>query len=74
MTRIFILLISFYALAVAENYNTKMIERIHNIQDTNQTFSFAVYGDNRGRDDVLLSIIKSVDHDKDILFSINSHP
>ena len=54
MIRIFILLISFYALAVAENYNAKMIEKIRSIQDINQIFSFAVYGDNRGKDDILL--------------------
>ena len=72
MIRIFILLLSFYALAVADTYNVKMIKKIQSIKDENQTFSFAIYGDNRGRDDILLSIIKSVDHDKDILFSINN--
>ncbi len=72
MIRIFILLLSFYALAVADTYNAKMIKKIQSIKDENQTFSFAVYGDNRGRDDILLSIIKSVDNDKNILFSINN--
>jgi len=72
MIRIFILLISFYVLAIADMYNTKMIKKIQSIKDINQTFSFAVYGDNRGRDDILLSIIKSVDKDRDILFSINN--
>ena len=72
MMRIFILLICFYTLSIADNYNAKMIKRIQEVQDTNQTFSFAVYGDNRGRDDILLSIIYSIDNDKNILFSIDN--
>ncbi len=70
--RIFILLNAFFALAVADTYNVKMIKKIQNTKDISQTFSFAVYGDNRGRDDILLSIIKSVDNDNEILFSINN--
>jgi len=72
MRHIFILLISLYTLAIGDTHNAEMIHKIENIKDVNQSFSFAVYGDNRGRDDILLSIIKSIDNDKEILFSINN--
>jgi len=56
----------------AQTYNDAMIQHIQSNKDTNKSFSFAAYGDNRGRDDILSSIIKSVDNDNEILFSINN--
>ncbi len=72
MIHILFLLLSFYTLSFADGYNNIMLKQIKNLKDTNQTFSFAVYGDNRGRNDILLSIINIIDNDKTILFSINN--
>ncbi len=72
MMRSLFLLLCFYVLSFASGYNDVIIQHIKNIKNTNKTFSFAVYGDNRGRDDILLSIINSVNSDKEILFSINN--
>jgi len=70
--RYILMLLGFVTFALAQPYNNVMIKQIKSIKDTNKSFSFAVYGDNRGRDDILVSIIKSVDSDKEILFSINN--
>jgi len=67
-----LVLLSFVTFALAQPYNDAMIQQIKSMKNRNESFSFAVYGDNRGRDDIILSIIKSVDSDKEILFSINN--
>ena len=72
MIRSFILLLCFYTLSFASAYNDEMIKQIKNINDLNQTFSFAVYGDNRGGNDILSSIIERIDSDQEIHFSINN--
>jgi len=70
--RYILVFLSFVTFGFAQPYNDAMIEQIKSMKNQNKSFSFAVYGDNRGRDDILLSIIKSVDSDKEILFSINN--
>ena len=67
-----LILFSFFIFTFAQPYNNAMIEQIKSMKNPNKSFSFATYGDNRGRDDILLSITKSIDSDKEILFSINN--
>ncbi|HFU77644.1 MAG TPA: hypothetical protein ENK68_03980 [Epsilonproteobacteria bacterium] len=68
----FFLLLSLISVVFSQPYNDDMLYKIENIEETHQSFSFAVYGDNRGRDDILATIIKTVDSDRDILFSISN--
>jgi len=70
--RYILIFISLVTFAFAQSYNDAMIKQIKSIKNQNKSFSFAVYGDNRGRDDILLSIINGVESDKEILFSINN--
>jgi len=72
MNKSIFIFLGFITFTFAQPYNNVMIKQIKSIKDKNESFSFAVYGDNRGRDDILLSIINSIDNDKEILFSINN--
>jgi hypothetical protein len=71
MKHLFILIL-FLTTAFGNSYNHKMQLQIEESNAVKNTFSFAVFGDNRGRDDILEKIILDINKDKDILFGLNN--
>jgi len=60
------------SLAFAASANQTALDRVHNSDHHQASFSFAVLGDNRGGDAVLEKIIRSINHDPKIAFSFNN--
>lgn len=67
-----VLLLCFTLFAFASSYNQKMLNLIKKSDYKQQSFSFAVMGDNRDGDNVLQKIIKKINQDKDISFALNN--
>lgn len=53
----------------AQDWNAKNLEKLSNINPDN--FCFAVFGDNRDNDEVLIKILNKIDQDPEISFSIH---
>ena len=56
----------------ASSYNKQMLNQIKASDKNNTKFSFAVMGDNRDGNHVLAKIIKSINQDNNIQFSLNN--
>ncbi len=55
----------------AQDWNAKNLEKINNSNINPDNFCFAVFGDNRDNDEVLIKILNEVENDPEISFSIH---
>ena len=55
----------------AQDWNAKNLKKINNSNINPDNFCFAVFGDNRDNDEVLIKILNKVENDPDISFSIH---